>query len=118
MVWTKVGGKKSTIYRASSEEDSLYGLAFEITGDTRDWVCIWPKQNRNLWQFYPWAKCNAKADVKNLVAKDGHYLLMRAPAVQGENGYLRALYELFRAGAFVWRSGELAGLDAAAKFAK
>ena len=73
-LWKHIGG---TIYEAEGCEDSLMSLSWQITGQrggtpTNDeWVCIWPKPDKDLWSGYPYAKPGARADVKNLLATNG-----------------------------------------------
>src|SRR6056297_180980 len=67
-LWTQI---TKTIYEAEGAEDSLMGLAWEITGNNDDWTCVWPvKWTRQYWTNYPWAEKCARADISNLFGED------------------------------------------------
>ena len=59
--WKKVS---KTIYEADSagfSQNTLESLATQITGNPRDWVCIWPIEDGELWAQYPGALPCAKS---------------------------------------------------------
>ena len=64
---------KDNIYKATENDgsDTLRSLALQITGDSNDWVCIWPNCGEDKWRLYPIADENAEADVSNLIATRG-----------------------------------------------
>ena len=104
LIWTPIGGDR---WRASGGEDSLMGLAYQITGDNDDWVCIWPTKGN--WNGYPWASCNAEADVSNLTARSGRQLLMRqaypTPSMPNPDNFMIGVDRVFGRGESVWATG-------------
>lgn len=69
--WIK---KSETKYMATSDEDSLMSLAWEITGDKSDW------------QHYPHAKSCAVADVSNLLTPAPRSTMYAAIVIQNLTG--------------------------------
>jgi RHS repeat-associated protein len=82
-LWERVGDSTSTIYEADNDWDRLEYLAGEVSGDWRDWVCIWPLPDASKWANYPIAKKCARADVSNLVATEGGAITMM-PRTSGD----------------------------------
>lgn len=106
--WVREGHSR-TIYKATSFEDSLYSLASQITGQSSDWVCIWPIPDGALWASYPLAQPCAKANVSNLLSRGGRFTQI-ALKRGDDDGYLRALRHLMPS-ANAWRSGRGAAED-------
>lgn len=101
--------KNATTYVAdSSATGSLKELAKEITGDERDWVCIWAVGSADKWSRYPQPNCGATADISNLVSKSTKRLVMRQ-GYKLPDHYMSALDRVFGAGEKVWTSGGDAG---------
>ncbi len=94
----KQARRNSTIYISEGEEDSLYSLAQEVSGDWRDWVCIWPiinsSQSTSDWNSYPYASPCARADVKNLLNETGTKLNILAASPT--DPYLKSLEDLLK----------------------
>jgi len=104
-LWKKVGG---TIYEAERDEEGLEELAFQVSWDPRNWVCIWPVPDSKKWANYRRAKKCAKADVSNLVATSGHSLRMM-PTVTTSDSFLVAVKLVIGPLDYEWTFG----LDAA-----
>jgi RHS repeat-associated protein len=111
-LWIK---RSRAIYESEGGEDSLQSLATLVTGNYRDWVCIWPIGDEATWSAssYPVANACARADVSNLLEKDGPTLYQIAPKVVTEPNFLISLRKLFP-NAKTWTNG----LDAAELFKK
>ena len=113
LAWIK---ESRNIYRADDAGhtvNTLQSLALQMTGNIKDWVCIWPIPDDELWSHYPAAHPCARANVKNLLADNMDELWAAARFVQGEDGYLGAVRVLFRnRPGFIWNNGE----EAANKF--
>ena len=111
--WRKVS---SSIYEADSagfSQNTLESLATQITGNPRDWVCIWPIEDGELWAQYPGALPCARADVSNLLEDDWPAFYQIAPKAIREPFFLVSLRKLF-ARAVTWKDGQ----DAAGEFRK
>jgi RHS repeat-associated protein len=73
-LWKQIGPANSNIYEAEEDGETLSSLATKISGNSADWVCIWPQtmnkpQQINGWANYPTAKKCARANVSNLTTR-------------------------------------------------
>jgi hypothetical protein len=99
-LWEQVSG---TVWRAEVDGESLEGLASLVSGDSRNWVCIWPVADSDRWANYQTAKKCARADVANLVSASGPRVVMM-PYVAGD-GYLTATKPVMGAVDYEWYHG-------------
>ena len=81
------------VYESDVCHESLMDLAELVTGDARDWVCIWPTSG--WWDDYPYASIGARANVSNLLGIIGRELKI-VPRTSRNDGYLNGVRLLLR----------------------
>ncbi|MDA7951799.1 MAG: hypothetical protein MPJ24_09970, partial [Pirellulaceae bacterium] len=72
--WVKTA--KVNVWRATTDCDTLEALATTISGNPKDWICIWPTWDKSYWWKYPRPRKDALADVSNLTLKTGPKLYL------------------------------------------
>lgn len=101
--WTR-SGNTATV---SKKGDTLAGLAHSITGNWKDWGCIWinnMRRSNKSWNndFYNWLEIGDTFDTSNLTATTGQTVTI---VMRGVDAYLRAVQALYGGSAAV---GDLA----------
>lgn len=91
--WTK-NGNTATV---SNRGDTLAGLADDITGNWRDWGCIWVdkmKRTDKSWDtdYYNWLEIGDTFDISNLKATTGKTVTI---VMRGRDLYLQAVQSLY-----------------------
>lgn len=91
--WTRSG----TTATVSKRGDTLAGLAHSITGNWKDWGCIWIDKMRRTdksWNddYYNWLEIGDTFDTSNLTATTGQTVTI---VMRGRDLYLQAVQSLY-----------------------